>query len=105
MSVTPDHAARIAALARLRFDDADLKQVTLEMNKVLAYVEELRDLEAEGVPSDSFNPLEGEGDATRGPEADSPDTLLVGPDAFAPDARAGFFVVPPLPGVHAEGGE
>lgn len=38
---------------------------------------------------------------TRSPAAETPDPLRVGPSAFAPDVREGFFVVPPPPGVVA----
>ena len=102
MSVDREHAAGIAALARLRFNDEELGRITEEMNQVLAYVEELKSLEVGDVPSDGPDPLEGEGDATRGSAAETADVLRTGLETIAPDARLGFFVVPPLPGVHAE---
>lgn len=37
---------------------------------------------------------------TRGPGAETPDELARDLSAVAPDWRDGFFVVPPLPGVH-----
>ena len=36
--------------------------------------------------------------------AEEPDALRREIGSFAPDWREGFFVVPPLPGVHAEDG-
>jgi aspartyl/glutamyl-tRNA(Asn/Gln) amidotransferase C subunit len=102
MSVDLDEAARIAALARLRFGDEELRHITQELNQVLEHVEELKSLEVDDVPSDGADPLDGEGDATRGPEAEAPDALRADLAAMAPDVREGFFVVPPLPGVHAE---
>jgi aspartyl/glutamyl-tRNA(Asn/Gln) amidotransferase C subunit len=102
MSVDRSHAAGIAALARLRFDGEELDRITQEMNQVLEYVEELKSLEVDDMPSEGPDPLEGEGDATRGPGAESPDALRSELGQMAPDARDGFFVVPPLPGVHAE---
>jgi aspartyl/glutamyl-tRNA(Asn/Gln) amidotransferase C subunit len=104
MSVDREHAAAIASLARLRFDDEELTKITHELNEVLAHVETLKGLEVDDVPLDE-DPLEGEGDATRGPAAESPDALALPLADLAPDAREGFFVVPPLPGVHAEDGE
>lgn len=103
MSVSREHAAAIAALARLRFDDEELTRITEELNQVLGHVETLKSLDVDDVPhDDDANPLEGEGDATRGTAAEAPDTLAAGIEAVAPDAREGFFVVPPLPGVQAE---
>ena len=100
MSVDREHVAAIAALARLRFDDEELSRITDELNQVLGHVETLRGLEVDDVPHED-DPLEGEGDALRGAGADTPDTLGAGIEAMAPDERDGFFVVPPLPGVHA----
>jgi aspartyl-tRNA(Asn)/glutamyl-tRNA(Gln) amidotransferase subunit C len=102
MSVDLSHAAQIASLARLRFGQEELEHITREMNQVLEYVEELKSLEVDDVPGDASDPLEGEGDATRGAGAESPDELALGLEALGPDAREGFFIVPPLPGVHAE---
>jgi len=102
MSVDRAHAAGIASLARLRFGEEELARITQEMNQVLEYVEELKSLEIDDAPAAGQDPLEGEGDATRGPEADAPDALRTALDMVAPDSRDGFFVVPPLPGVHAE---
>lgn len=104
MSVDREHAAAIASLARLRFGEEELTKITDELNQVLEHVETLRGLEVDDVPREE-DPLEGEGDATRGAGAESPDTLGRGLDDMGPDVREGFFVVPPLPGVQAEGGE
>jgi aspartyl-tRNA(Asn)/glutamyl-tRNA(Gln) amidotransferase subunit C len=105
MSVDLDQAARIAALARLHLAGEELDHITQEMNQVLEYVEELKSLEVEDVRPDGTDPLAGEGDTTRGPEAETPDALGIDLDAFSPDSREGFFIVPPLPGVHAEEAE
>ena len=104
MSVDRAHAAAIASLARLRFDEDELSKITSELNEVLEHVEMLKSLAVEEVPPED-DPLEGEGDATRGSGAETPDTLAGGIDRIAPDVRHHFFIVPPLPGVHAEEGE
>lgn len=104
MSVDRAEAAAIASLARLRFDEAELSRITGELNQVLGHVETLRALDVEDVPHEG-NPLEGEGDPTRGPGAEAPDSLAAGLAEIGPDTRDGFFVVPPLPGVHAGEGE
>ena len=100
MSVDREHVVAIASLARLRFDEDELTKITDELNSVLEHVETLKGLEVDDVPHDA-DPLEGEGDALRGSEAEQPDQLKLGLADLAPEAREGFFVVPPLPGVQA----
>jgi Asp-tRNA(Asn)/Glu-tRNA(Gln) amidotransferase C subunit len=117
MSVAREHAERIAHLARLRFDDDELTRITAELNHILGHVESLRGLEQPGGgerPGDvaaeaaagsrhlatSGAPTVGDCRPTRGAEAERPDTLRRDLEAVAPDWREGFFVVPPLPGVH-----
>ena len=98
--VKQDEARRIASLARLRFDEAELARITEDLNHILDHVEDLRSLESraahEDVPTDRRS--------TRGDEADRPDELRREIASFAPDWRDGFFVVPPFPGVHQEDG-
>ena len=100
MSVGRDEAGRIAALARLRFDEAELTRITEELNHILEHVEALRSLESR-TPADA--PAD-ERMSTRAPQADEADELRRPIASIAPDWRDGFFVVPPLPGVHAEDG-
>jgi aspartyl-tRNA(Asn)/glutamyl-tRNA(Gln) amidotransferase subunit C len=102
MSVERDHARRIASLARLHFEDAELTRITEELNHILEHVEALRSLGAEEA-SDAATTSDAT--STRGPDADQPDALRDEIGTFAPDWREGFFVVPPLPGVHAGEGE
>jgi len=101
MSVDRRQAAGIAALARLRFDAEELERITGEMNQVLAHVEQLKSLAVDDMPGEGPDPLADEGDSTRGPAADLPDALHLDLPRMAPEAREGFFLVPPLPGVHA----
>lgn len=100
MSVDRDHTERIASLARLRFDPEALGRITEELNHILEHVEALRTLEAASPPDRSDTAA----DPTRGAGAETPDALNVAPAEMAPDWRHGFFVVPPLPGMHDEGG-
>ena len=99
MSVGREQSRRIATLARLHFDEADLTRVTEELNHILDHVESLRSLEKRGA-----HVREELTASTRGPAAEEPDALRREIGSFAPDWREGFFVVPPLPGVHAEDG-
>jgi aspartyl-tRNA(Asn)/glutamyl-tRNA(Gln) amidotransferase subunit C len=98
--VSRDEARRIAALARLRFSDEELTRITAELNHILDHVEALRSVE-DRAPGEL---VEADRPSTRGPAAEQPDTLRREVASFAPDWRDGFFVVPPLPGVHAEDG-
>lgn len=106
MSVGRDHAERIAALARLRFEAEELTRITEELNHILEHVEALRSLESTGgeeAGGVGMGPME-EGVSTREVGAEEPDPLGFPLGSLAPDWRDGFFVVPPLPGVHEEGG-
>lgn len=97
MSVTRAHAERIAALARLRFSHDELSRLTEELNHILEHVEALKSVEE--VPQLEAEP-EPEVSSTRGVGAEDPDGLRVGLERLAPDWQDGFFVVPPLPGLH-----
>jgi aspartyl/glutamyl-tRNA(Asn/Gln) amidotransferase C subunit len=104
VSVGRDEARRIAGLARLRFEDDELTRVTAELNRILGLVESLRALES-GHLATGGAPTVTDCAPTRGPGAEQPDALRGGLEVVAPDWREGFFVVPPLPGVHeGEGG-
>lgn len=103
MSVDRTHADRIAHLARLRFEDEELTRITADLNRILEHVESLKALDADGedghLPT-SGAPTVADCAATRGDGAEVPDLLARDLSAVAPDWRDGFFVVPPLPGVH-----
>lgn len=112
MTVDRSELDRIAALARLRFDDAEAVRLTEELNRILEHVEALRELTdgAGGSSASGASTGPGGGDpgadappGTRPSEAGGPDPLVVGPDLFAPRWEDDFFVVPPPPGVQAEG--
>jgi len=106
MSVQRDQTERIAALARLYFEPEELDRLTEELNHILEHVERLKGLEEERPDegADRFVFLGLEGDGTRGEGAESPDALDAPFSTVAPDWREGFFVVPPLPGMHDGGG-
>lgn len=101
MSVEKRDAERIASLARLHFDGDEIGRITEELNHILDHVEALRTLEASSPPGRD----EVEGDSTRGEGAEVPDDLHISLGDMAPDWRHGFFVVPPLPGMHDGGDE
>jgi aspartyl-tRNA(Asn)/glutamyl-tRNA(Gln) amidotransferase subunit C len=45
MSVTSNEVKKIAELARLEFNDKEIDNYTLEMNKILDYMEKLNELD------------------------------------------------------------
>lgn len=97
MSVSRDEVRRIADLARLRIEDDELDRLTSEMNDILEHVDALRALDAHDpdvVPTPDARSVNAEPTAPQEPEP-----LDFGPDAFAPEFKDGFFLVPPPPGV------
>jgi aspartyl-tRNA(Asn)/glutamyl-tRNA(Gln) amidotransferase subunit C len=92
MKIDRDEARRVAALAHLEFDDAGLDRMSEEMTKILTYIDQLREVDADGLE---------ERDATVTPlRVDEPrpsiDQELVARNA--PAWRDGFFVVPKVIG-------
>ncbi|HEY6432969.1 MAG TPA: Asp-tRNA(Asn)/Glu-tRNA(Gln) amidotransferase subunit GatC [Acetobacteraceae bacterium] len=49
MSLDPATVRRIAMLARLRVDEAQLTQVQAELNSILGWIEQLNEVDVEGV--------------------------------------------------------
>ena len=106
MSVGQKHAERIAILARLHFGAEEIERLTEELNHILQHVEALRNLEdgpAVGHGEEGA-PQAWQRGSTRGSEAEVPDTLDQGLNKLSPDWAEGFFVVPPLPGLHKDEG-
>ena len=102
MSVDRTDVERIATLARLRFDDRELDRLTAELNQILDHFEVLRSLADIGSENAA---VPGAGPASSGSSAaGEPDALEVELQAIAPRWSDGFFVVPPPPGVHDDGG-
>jgi len=91
MSIDTDTAARVARLARIRVDDAALPALADEFNRILGFIEQLQEVDVDGVePMVSVTPqrLKRRDDVVT--DGNRPAEVL----ANAPDARAGFFVVP-----------
>jgi len=91
MSVTIDTVKRVARLARIAVDDADAERMTGELNAILGFVEQLGEVDVEGVePMISVIPMEmkkREDVVTDGAKAED----IV---ANAPVRDEHFFVVP-----------
>ena len=76
-----------------------IARITADLNHILDHVEALGSLENRASSEDASAVLP----CTRSAEADTPDALHRSLEALAPAFQDGFFVVPPLPGVHADG--
>ena len=91
MSIDTATAARAAHLARIRVKEDDLPQLADELSKILDFVEQLNEVDVEGVePLTNVNETalyRREDEITAG---EMQDKVL----ANAPDAREGFFAVP-----------
>ena len=59
MAVTKKEVEQIAELARLQLDESELEDYTIQLNKILEYVEKLNELDTEKVKPLS-HPIEGE---------------------------------------------
>lgn len=91
MSLDPATVRRIASLARIRVDDAQVEALGAELNGILGWIEQLNEVDVTGVA-----PLTGGAQMALKMRADAvtdggyPDKIL----ANAPDRAGNFFAVP-----------
>ena len=91
MSVDQATVRRIAHLARIKLDEADVPQMQGELNAILAFVEELNEVDVAGVePMSSVTPMAMK--KRRDVVSDGGDAAAI--LANAPASEDGFFVVP-----------
>jgi len=91
MSIDTVTAGRVAKLARIKVEEADLPALAQEFTNILGFIEQLNEVDVEGVePMTSVTPqrLYRRDDAVT--DGDQQAAVL----ANAPDAREGFFAVP-----------
>ena len=91
MSIDTKTAGRVAKLARIKVEEADLPALAQEFTNILGFIEQLNEVDVEGVePMTSVTPqrLYRRDDAVI--DGDQQAAVL----ANAPDAREGFFAVP-----------
>ena len=91
MSVSPEQVRHIAKLARIALSDEDLERMGAELNNILGWVEQLGEVDTEGVEPLATVidvKLRLRDDAVT--DGDCRDEVL----ANAPDAQHGFFAVP-----------
>lgn len=91
MSIDKDTAAKVAKLARIKVEEADLPALADEFNAVLGFIEQLGEVDVEGVePMVSVTPMRLRRRVDEVTDGGQQDKVL----ANAPDAREGFFAVP-----------
>lgn len=91
MSIDTETARRVAHLARIEVAAEDLTPLAAELSAILGFMEELREVDVEGVePMTSVTPMKFKWRADVVTEGDQTERVL----GNAPDARQGFFAVP-----------
>jgi aspartyl-tRNA(Asn)/glutamyl-tRNA(Gln) amidotransferase subunit C len=91
MSIDIETARRVAKLARIKVEDADLPALAQDFNRILGFVEQLNEVDVDGVePMTSVTPMRLKRREDVVTDGDQQDKVLKN----APDAREGFFAVP-----------
>ena len=91
MSIDTKTAARVAKLARIKVDEADLPALAQEFTNILGFIEQLNEVNVDGIePMTSVTPqrLFRREDVVK--DGYQQQAVL----RNAPDAREGFFAVP-----------
>jgi aspartyl-tRNA(Asn)/glutamyl-tRNA(Gln) amidotransferase subunit C len=91
MSVDQATVRRIARLARIKLDEADVPQMQDELNAILSFVEQLNEVDVDGVePMTSVTPMA----MKLRPDLVTDGGNVAAVLANAPVSEDGFFVVP-----------
>ncbi|WP_226549478.1 Asp-tRNA(Asn)/Glu-tRNA(Gln) amidotransferase subunit GatC [Celeribacter naphthalenivorans] len=91
MSIDIDTARRVAKLARIRVEEDALPALASEFNAVLGFIEQLSEVDVEGVePMTSVTPQRLKRRQDGVTDGNMQEKILKN----APDAREGFFAVP-----------
>lgn len=91
MSLDKATVARIAHLARIRMDEADLEPMAAELSQILDWVEQLGEVDTDGVaPMTSVAPHTLRRRLDKVTDGSIPQKVM----ANAPEETSGFFVVP-----------
>ena len=89
--IDPETARKVAHLARIRVAEEDLPRLAGELSGILTFMEQLGEVDIEGVePMVSVTPMRLKRRADGVTAGGMPGKVL----ANAPDAREGFFAVP-----------
>ena len=91
MSIDEGTAARVAKLARIKVEPAQLPALAAEFSTILGFIEQLAEVDVEGIePMTSVTPMRLKRRADVVTDGNQQAAVL----ANAPDAREGFFAVP-----------
>jgi len=91
MSIDIDTARKVAKLARIRVEEADLPALAGELSGILTFMEQLNEVDVTGIaPMTSVTPMRLKRRADVVTDGNIQAQIL----ANAPDAREGFFAVP-----------
>jgi aspartyl-tRNA(Asn)/glutamyl-tRNA(Gln) amidotransferase subunit C len=93
VSISLDDVRHIAALARLGLSADRAESMTAELNTILAHMDVLSRIDTAGA-QDVFGA--GAASMPLRPDHGPPIPLARSPEAFAPEMREGFFLVPRL---------
>lgn len=91
MSIDTDTARKVAKLARIRVDEADLPKLAQELSGILGFMEQLSEVDVTGIePMTGVTPMRLKRRADVVTDGNIQAAILKN----APDAREGFFAVP-----------
>ncbi|MEN9408992.1 MAG: hypothetical protein RL216_966 [Pseudomonadota bacterium] len=91
MSIDIDTARRVAKLARIRVEEADLPALAGELSGILTFMEQLNEVNVDGIdPMTSVTPMRLKRRKDEVTDGNIQSQILKN----APDAREGFFAVP-----------
>lgn len=91
MSIDTETARKVAKLARIRVNDADLPALAEKLSSLLGFMEQLNEVDVTGVePMTSVTPMRLKRRADVVTDGNIQEAVLKN----APDAREGFFAVP-----------
>ncbi len=91
MSIDTETARKVAKLARIRVDDADLPALAQKLSSILGFMEQLNEVDVTGIESmTSVTPQRLKRRVDVVTDGNIQDAVLKN----APDAREGFFAVP-----------
>ncbi len=91
MSIDIDTARRVAKLARIRVEEADLPALAGELSGILTFMEQLNEVNVDGIePMTSVTPMR----LKRRKDEVTDGNIQASVLKNAPDAREGFFAVP-----------
>jgi aspartyl-tRNA(Asn)/glutamyl-tRNA(Gln) amidotransferase subunit C len=91
MSIDIDTARKVAKLARIRVEEADLPALATELSGILGFMEQLNEVDVEGIePMTSVTPQR----LKRREDVVTDGNIQAQILKNAPDAREGFFAVP-----------